>query len=58
MKVLAFDLGVSSGRDAITELKVSKITRNERHRFASDGVNIRGILFWEFYIFMTRLSRA
>ncbi len=47
MKVLAFDLGASSGRGIIAELKDGKITLNEIHRFANNGVNVRGTLYWD-----------
>lgn len=52
MKVLAFDLGASSGRGIIAELKDGKITLNEIHRFPNNGVSVRGTLYWDIlYLF-------
>ena len=52
MKVLAFDLGASSGRGIIAELKDGKITLNEIHRFPNNGINVRGTLYWDIlYLF-------
>ena len=46
-KVLAFDLGASSGRGIIATLDGGKITLNEIHRFENNGVNVRGTLYWD-----------
>jgi len=51
-KVLAFDLGASSGRGIIATLDNGKITLEEIHRFANNGVNVRGTLYWDIlYLF-------
>ncbi len=51
-KVLAFDLGASSGRGIIATLENGKITLNEIHRFANNGVNVRGTFYWDvLYLF-------
>ena len=51
-KVLAFDLGASSGRGIIATLDGGKITLNEIHRFPNNGVNVRGTLYWDvLYLF-------
>ena len=51
-KVLAFDLGASSGRGIIASLDGGKITLNEIHRFANNGVNVRGTFYWDIlYLF-------
>ena len=51
-KVLAFDLGASSGRGIIATLDNGKITLNEIHRFANNGVNARGTFYWDvLYLF-------
>lgn len=51
-KVLAFDLGASSGRGIIATLDNGKITLNEIHRFPNNGVNVRGTLYWDIlYLF-------
>ncbi|MBO5371054.1 MAG: rhamnulokinase, partial [Clostridia bacterium] len=51
-KVLAFDLGASSGRGIIATLDNGKITLEEIHRFANNGVSVRGTLYWDIlYLF-------
>ena len=51
-KVLAFDLGASSGRGIIATLDGGKITLEEIHRFPNNGVNVRGTLYWDvLYLF-------
>lgn len=51
-KVLAFDLGASSGRGIIASLDNGKITLNEIHRFPNNGVNVRKTLYWDIiYLF-------
>ena len=47
MRVLAFDLGASSGRGILATLQDGKITLEEIHRFANNGVNVRGTLYWD-----------
>lgn len=51
-KVLAFDLGASSGRGIIASYGNGKITLNEIHRFANNGVSVRGTFYWDIlYLF-------
>lgn len=51
-KVLAFDLGASSGRGIIASLEDGKITLNEVHRFVNNGVSARGTFYWDIlYLF-------
>ena len=51
-KVLAFDLGASSGRGIVATLDNGKITLNEIHRFANNGVYARGTFYWDvLYLF-------
>ena len=51
-KVLAFDLGASSGRGILASLENGKIQMEEIHRFANNGVNVRGTLYWDvLYLF-------
>lgn len=47
MRVLAFDLGASSGRGILATLKDGKITLEEIHRFANNGINVCGTLYWD-----------
>ena len=44
-KVLAFDLGASSGRAVIASLDNGKITLDEVHRFENNGVAVRGTFY-------------
>ncbi len=51
-KVLAFDLGASSGRGILATFDNGKIEMEEIHRFANNGVNVRGTLYWDvLYLF-------
>ena len=51
-KVLAFDLGASSGRGIVATLDNGKITLQEVHRFPNNGVSVRGTLYWDvLYLF-------
>lgn len=46
-KVIAFDLGASSGRAMVGELSDNKITIKEIHRFLNEPVLVRGTLYWD-----------
>lgn len=46
-RFLAFDLGASSGRAILATLENGKITMREVHRFANNGVNVRGTFYWD-----------
>lgn len=46
-RVLAIDLGASSGRAMLAEYKDGKITIEELHRFSNDPVKVNGTLYWD-----------
>lgn len=46
-KVIAFDLGASSGRAMIGELHEGGIAIREVHRFLNEPVEVRGRLYWD-----------
>lgn len=46
-KVLAVDLGGSSGRVVLGELADGQIKTTELHRFSNDPVTINGTLYWD-----------
>ncbi|MDF2868773.1 MAG: Sugar (pentulose and hexulose) kinase [Anaerocolumna sp.] len=46
-KVIAFDLGASSGRAMVGELSDNRITIREIHRFLNEPVLVRGTLYWD-----------
>lgn len=46
-KVLAVDLGGSSGRVVLGQLVDGKIRATELHRFPNDPVNVNGTLYWD-----------
>jgi rhamnulokinase/L-fuculokinase len=46
-RMLAIDLGASSGRGIIAEFDGEKITLNEIHRFSNDPVMMPGGFFWD-----------
>lgn len=51
-RVLAFDLGASSGRGIIATLDNGKIELKEIHRFANNGVKVRNTFYWDIlYLF-------
>lgn len=51
-RVLAFDLGASSGRGILAALEDGKITLKEIHRFPNNGVKVRSTLYWDvLYLF-------
>ena len=51
-RVLAFDLGASSGRGILATLENGKITLKEVHRFPNNGVKVRSTLYWDvLYLF-------
>lgn len=57
-KVLAFDLGASSGRGIIATLDGGKITLDEIHRFENDGVNVRGTLYWDIIYLFNQIKQG
>ena len=48
MKVLAFDLGASSGRGIILTYDGNKIDCEEIYRFRNEPVNLFGHMYWDF----------
>lgn len=57
-KVLAFDLGASSGRGIVATLDNGKITLNEIHRFENNGVNVRGTLYWDIIYLFNQIKQG
>ena len=47
LKMLAIDLGASSGRGIIGEFDGKKLSLRENHRFSNDPVNINGSFMWD-----------
>ena len=47
LKMLAIDLGASSGRGMIGEFDGKKLALSENHRFSSDPVNVSGAFLWD-----------
>lgn len=47
-RVLAIDLGASSGRVMAGKIEDGKIVYDEVHRFQNGGTRINGTLFWDF----------
>ena len=47
LKMLAIDLGASSGRGIIGEFNGEKLTLRENHRFSNDPVNVNGSFMWD-----------
>ena len=57
-KVLAFDLGASSGRGIVATLDGGKITLNEVHRFENNGVSVRGTLYWDIIYLFNQIKQG
>ncbi len=47
MKMLAIDLGASSGRGIVGTFDGEKLTLRENHRFSNDPVIINGRMYWD-----------
>ncbi len=47
MKVLAFDLGASSGRAILGTYENGRLEMEEIHRFSNDPVTVNGTLYWD-----------
>lgn len=58
LKMLAIDLGASSGRGIVGKFDGSKITLEETHRFTNDPVNIHGSLYWDTLKLFTEIKHA
>ena len=48
MKVLAFDLGASSGRGIILSYEKGKFQYEEFYRFRNEPVTLYGHMYWDF----------
>lgn len=46
-KMLAIDLGASSGRGIVGSFDGKRITLNENHRFSNDPVIVNGRMYWD-----------
>ncbi len=57
-KVLAFDLGASSGRGILATYDNEKITLEEIHRFENNGVNVRGTLYWDIIYLFNQIKQG
>jgi len=62
MKMLAIDLGASSGRGIVGNFDGDKLTLNEIHRFSNDPVMVNGTFHWDtlriFYEIKTALNQC
>ena len=62
MKVLAFDLGASSGRAILGIYENGKLQMEEIHRFSNDPVTVNGTIYWDilrlFYEIKTGLLKC
>lgn len=58
LKMLAIDLGASSGRGIVGKFDGEKITLEENHRFTNDPVNIHGALYWDTLKLFTEIKQA
>ena len=46
LKMLAIDLGASSGRGIVGSFDGKKLTLRENHRFSNDPVTVSGPVWW------------
>ena len=58
LKMLAIDLGASSGRGIVGKFDGNKISLEETHRFTNDPVNIHGALYWDMLKLFTEIKHA
>lgn len=58
LKILAFDIGASSGRTILGVFDGEKISLEEIHRFPNDPVNIRGNLYWDILRLFYEIKRG
>ena len=57
-RVLAFDLGASSGRGILATLDNGKITLKEVHRFPNNGVKVRSTLYWDILFLFDQIKQG
>ncbi len=58
LKMLAIDLGASSGRGIVGHFDGKKISLEEIHRFDNNVVNIGGSLYWDTLALFTEIKNA
>ena len=58
LKMLAIDLGASSGRGIVGKFDGNKISLEEIHRFDNNVVNLRGNLYWDTLALFTEIKNA
>ena len=58
LKMLAIDLGASSGRGIVGKFDGNTISLEETHRFTNDPVNIHGALYWDMLKLFTEIKHA
>lgn len=57
-RVLAFDLGASSGRGILASLENGKISLKEVHRFPNNGVKVRSTLYWDVLFLFDQIKQG
>ncbi|NMA79663.1 MAG: rhamnulokinase [Clostridiales bacterium] len=57
-RVLAFDLGASSGRAMLGQVEHGRISLNEIHRFANEPITIGSTLHWDFDRLFSEIKAA
>ena len=57
-KILAIDLGASSGRGIIAKLDNGKISIEEIHRFPNNGVKVGKTLYWDIIYLFDQIKQA
>ncbi len=58
LKMLAIDLGASSGRGIVGSFDGKKIALEEIHRFSNDVVNLGGSLYWDTLNLFQQIKQA
>lgn len=58
LKMLAIDLGASSGRGIVGKFDGNKIALEEIHRFDNNVVNLQGNLYWDTLALFTEIKNA
>ena len=58
LKMLAIDLGASSGRGIIGRFDGSRISLEETHRFQNGPVNVTGRMYWDILGIYSNIRQA
>ena len=58
LKMLAIDLGASSGRGIIGEFDGERLTLRENHRFSNDTVIVNGRMHWDILRIFHEIKQA